>query len=243
MAGHSKWANIKHRKGKQDAVRGKIFTKLIRELTVAAKGGADINANSKLRLVVDKALSHNMSRDTIDRAIKRGAGGDEGSEMEEITYEGYAPGGVAVLVECLTDNRNRTAGEVRHMFTKHGGNLGTSGSVSYLFKHCGIIFFPPKSDEDKIMALAVESGADDVTTAEDASIEVITPKENYMQVKTALEQAGLKPDAAEISMIASIQVALDKESSLKVMGLVDALEALDDVQNVYTNADLAAEAM
>lgn len=241
MAGHSKWANIKHRKTRQDAVKGKIFTKLIREITVAAKQSSDISSNSRLRLVVDKALSHNMTRDTIDRAIKRGAGGEDDTQMEEIMYEGYGVGGVAILAECLTDNRNRTAGEVRHMFSKHGGNLGTSGSVAYLFKQTGIICFPPESDEDKIMQVALDAGADDIVNHDDGSIEVHTSLENFIKVKTAMEKAGLKAADAEMSMLASLHVALDKEASDKVLGLIDALEALDDVQNVYSNADISDE--
>lgn len=241
MAGHSKWANIKHRKGKQDAVKGKIFTKLIREITVSAKQGQDIDANSRLRLAVDKALANNMSRDTIDRAIKRGAGDDGDSQMEEVGYEGYAPGGVAVLVRCLTDNRNRTAGDVRHAFTKHGGNLGTNGSVAYIFKQQGIICFSPGSDEDKIMQVSLDAGAEDIVASSDGSIEVTTTPENFANVKNAIEKSGLKAVDAEISMLPSTQVTLDKEASLKVIGLVDDLEALDDVQNVYSNADISAE--
>lgn len=243
MAGHSKWANIKHRKSKQDAAKGKIFTKLIRELTVAAKQGADIGTNPRLRLAVDKALSHNMTRDTIDRAIKRGSGEDNDTQMEEIIYEGYAPGGVAVLVECLTDNRNRTAGDVRHIFTKHGGNLGTSGSVAYLFKQLGVVCFPPKSDEDKIMQVALDNGAEDIISNDDGSIDVIATPENFAVIKTALEKAGLTAANAEVSMVASIRVALDKEVSVKLLELIDALEGLDDVQNAYTNADVSDEAL
>ncbi|MDR1057841.1 MAG: YebC/PmpR family DNA-binding transcriptional regulator [Coxiellaceae bacterium] len=241
MAGHSKWANIKHRKNKQDAAKGKIFTKLIREITIAAKQGQDINTNSKLRLIVDKALSYNMPRDTIDRAIKRGAGEDSDIHMEEIYYEGYAHGGIAVLVQCLTDNRNRTAGEIRHIFTKHGGNLGTSGSVAYIFKQSGIICFPPESNEDKIMQVVLDAGVDDIVNNDDGSIEVITNPENFAKVKAIIEKSGLKIAEAEISMLASTQVKLDKEASTKLMELVDALETSDDVQNVYTNADISVE--
>ncbi len=241
MAGHSKWANIKHRKGKQDAAKGKIFTKLIREITVSAKQGQDISANPRLRLAVDKALASNMTRDTIDRAIKRGSGEGNEANMEEVFYEGYAPGGVAVLVQCLTDNRNRTAGDVRHAFTKHGGNLGTNGSVAYLFKQQGLICFPPASDEDKIMQISLDAEATDIVNNDDGSIDVITTPENFAKVQSALEKAGLKASAAEVSMLPSTQVALDKETSLKVVDLVDALEALDDVQDVYSNADLSAE--
>jgi len=238
MAGHSKWANIKHRKSKQDAAKGKVFTKLIREITIAAKSGQDPNANSKLRLVIDKALTQNMTRDTIDRAIKRGSGEGADAHVEEIWYEGYAPGGVAVLVQCLSDNRNRTAGEVRHIFTKHGGNLGTNGSVSYLFRQCGIICFAPGSNEDRIMQVALEAGADDITNHDDGSIDVFTTPENFVKVKTAIEQSGLTPAAAEVSMWAATQTTLDKETSAKVLELIDALEAADDVQNVYSNANI-----
>lgn len=241
MAGHSKWANIKHRKGKQDAVKGKIFTKLIREITVAAKQSQDISANSRLRLVIDKALANNMTRDTIDRAIKRGSSEGNDANMEEVFYEGYAPGGVAVLVQCLTDNRNRTAGDVRHAFTKHGGNLGTNGSVAYLFKQQGLICFSPGSDEDKIMQISLDAGAEDIVNNDDGSIEVITIPENFTKVKGAIEKSGLKASASEVSMLPSMQVTLDKEASLKVMGLVDDLEVLDDVQNVYSNADISSE--
>lgn len=243
MAGHSKWANIKHRKGKQDAVKGKIFTKLIREITVAAKQGQDINANSKLRLAVDKALSQNMSRDTIDRAIKRGTGGDDSTHMEEVFYEGYAPHGVALLIQCVTDNRNRTVGEVRHILTKHGGNLGTTGSVSYLFKQQGVICFSPGISEDKIMQVALDAGAEDIISNSDGSIDVITSSENFIKVKTAMEKSGLVPLAAEVTMLASTQVILNKETSAKIIDLMDALETLDDVQNVYSNADIVAEVL
>lgn len=244
MAGHSKWANIKHRKGKQDAVKGKIFTKIIRELTVAAKQGVpDADSNPRLRLAVDKALSHNMPRDTINRAIARGAGGGDAAVLEEIRYEGYGPGGVAVIVKCLTDNRNRTAGEVRHAFTKHGGNLGTDGSVAYMFKQQGVIIFSPGADEDKVMSQALEAGADDVITNTDKSIEVLTSIEDFAKVKAAMEKAGLTPADAEISMVASVQVDLDFETAEKVMRLVEALEDLDDVQNVYFNAEISDDVL
>lgn len=237
MAGHSKWANIKHRKSKQDAAKGKIFTKLIREITVAAQKGADISSNSTLRLVIDKALGQNMTRDTINRAIKRGAESDENSKMEAMTYEGYGVGGVAVLVDCLTDNRNRTAGEVRHAFTKHGGNLGASGSVSYLFKQRGLICCPTGSDENKIMDLVLDL-AEDINTNDDGSVDVFTSVENFTQAKDLLIKSGIKPDMAEISMIAATQVAVDKDTGESVMKLIDALEDLDDVQDVHFNADI-----
>jgi len=237
MAGHSKWKNIQHRKGKQDAKKAKIYTKLIRELTVAARLGSDPNSNSRLRLAINNALKNNMTRDTVDRAIKRGAGGDEAAALEDIRYEGYGPSGVAVIVLCLTDNRNRTVGEVRHAFTKAGGNLGTDGSVSYLFKQQGLICFSPNSDENKIMQLGLDAGADDIITNDDGSIDVITSPETLENVKKIMEQNGLSPDDAEITMLASTQVKLDKETAEKVMSLIDALEDLDDVQNVYTNAE------
>lgn len=241
MAGHSKWANIRHRKSKQDATKGKVFTKLIREISVAAKEGQDTDTNAKLRLAIDKALSQNMSRDTIDRAIKKGSGEGGEANMEEIFYEGYGPFGVAILVQCLTDNRNRAAGEVRHLFSKYGGNLGTSGSVSYLFKQSGIICFPPGSSEDKIIEVALDSGASDVINNDDGSIDVITAPEDFVKVKSGLDRSGLSTKTAEISMIASTQVALDKEKSMKIVELIDTLLALNDVQNVYSNADISEE--
>ena len=244
MAGHSKWANIKHRKAAQDAKRGKIFTKIIRELVVAAKqGGGNIEDNPKLRAVVDKALGANMTRDTINRAIARGAGGGEDDNMEEVTYEGYGSGGIAVLVECLTDNRNRTVAEVRHAFSKHGGNLGTDGSVAYLFERKGQIYFEPGLDEDTVMEAALEAGAEDIVSNDDGSIEVVTDWTEFMTVKDALEAAGLTPADGEVAMVASTQTELDKDGAEKIMKLVDRLEDLDDVQNVYTNADIPGEVM
>ena len=242
MAGHSKWANIKHRKAAQDAKRGKIFTKLIRELVVAAKaGGGNPDDNPRLRAAVDKALGANMKRDTIDKAIARGAGAGEGENYEEITYEGYGASGVAVLVECMTDNRNRTVGEVRHAFTKRGGNLGTDGSVAYLFKRTGQISFAPGADEDAVMEAALEAGAEDVVSNDDGSIDVLTAWEDFLAVKDALIAIGLSPENAEITMIPSTTVPLDKPGAEKVLGLVDMLEDLDDVQNVYTNAEIPEE--
>ena len=244
MAGHSKWANIKHRKAAQDAKRGKVFTKLIRELVVAAKqGGPEPADNPRLRAAVDKALGANMTRDTIDRAIARGAGTSEADNMEELTYEGYAPGGVAVLVEVMTDNRNRTVAEVRHAFTKRGGNLGTDGSVAYLFSRVGQISFAPGVDEEQLMEVALEAGAEDIDTNEDGSADVITPWEDFAAVKQALEEAGLQADAGEVTMIASTTVELDASGAESIMGLVDMLEDLDDVQNVYTNADIPEEVL
>ena len=239
MAGHSKWANTKHRKAAQDAKRAKIFTKIIRELTVAAKGGPNPDDNPKLRAVIDKALGANMKRDTIDKAIARGAGGADGENYDEITYEGYGVGGVAILVECLTDNRNRTVSEVRHAFTKRGGNLGTDGSVAYLFQRKGEIYFEPGADEDQIMELALEYGAEDVDTKDDGSIEVVTAFEDYMAVKEALVEAGLEPAGAEITMLAATTVPISSvEDAEKTLALIDMLEDLDDVQSVHTNADI-----
>jgi len=239
MAGHSKWANIKHRKAAQDAKRGKIFTKLIRELVVAAKqGGPNPEDNPRLRAAVDKALGANMTRDTIDRAIARGAGTNDADNMEEITYEGYGPGGVAVLVEAMTDNRNRTVAEVRHAFTKRGGNLGTDGSVAYLFSRKGQISFAPGADEEQVMDVALEAGAEDIEANDDGSIDVTTPWEELSAVKSALEAAGLAPEAGEVTMIASTTVPVDASGAETIMGLVDALEDLDDVQNVYSNVDI-----
>lgn len=244
MAGHSKWANIKHRKARQDAKKGKVFTKIIRELTIAAKlGGPEPDDNPRLRAAVDKALTANMTRDTIDRAIARGAGNSEADNVEELTYEGYAPGGVAVLVEAMTDNRNRTVAEVRHAFSKRGGNLGTDGSVAYLFARKGQIFFEAGANEDQVMEAALEAGADDVVAHDDGSIEVLTPWETVGAVKDAMAKAGLKPESADVAMIAATTVSLDKEAAETVLGLIDALEDLDDVQNVYTNADISAEVM
>ncbi len=239
MAGHSKWANIKHRKGREDAKKGKIFTKIIRELVVAAKqGGGDPGSNPRLRLVMDKARTANMTKDTMDRAIKRGAGSEEADNLEEIRYEGYGPGGVAVLVECLSDNRNRTVSDVRHAFVKSGGSLGTDGSVSYLFKRQGIISFAPGADENKIMEVAIEAGADDVVSNDDKSIDISTSPEHLSDVTAALETAGLKYQRAEVSEVASVQVALNKDDAESFIKLVDTLEDLDDVQNVHSNADL-----
>ena len=239
MAGHSKWANIKHRKAAQDAKRGKVFTKLIRELTVAAReGGSDASSNPRLRAAIDKALSNNMTRDTVDRAVKRGAGELDGQVLEEITYEGYGPGGVAVLVECMTDNRNRTVAEVRHAFTKRGGNLGTDGSVAYLFARTGLIQFGPGADEEVIMEVALEAGAEDVVTDDDGAIDVLTPWENLADIRDALMGAGLEPLHAEVTMLPSTAVQVDAENAPAVVGLIDMLEDLDDVQNVYSNADI-----
>ena len=238
MAGHSKWANIKHRKAAQDAKRGKIFTKLIREITVAARmGGPEIADNPRLRAAVDKALSNNMTKDTIDRAIKRGAGDDDGANMEEITYEGYGKNGVAVLVETMTDNVNRTVSEVRHAFSKFGGNLGTSGSVALLFTKRGEIFFEPGVEEEKLMEAALEAGAEDVEENEDGSFLVITrPDKSFGEVVDGLKEAGLEPADAEVTMSPSTEAEIDAETAETVGKMIDLLEDLDDVQNVYTNA-------
>lgn len=242
MAGHSKWANIKHRKAAQDAKRGKIFTKLIRELVVAAKeGGAAVEDNPRLRTAVDKALGANMKRDTIDKAIARGVGSGEGDNYEELTYEGYAPGGVAVLVEVMTDNRNRTVAEVRHAFNRAGGNLGTDGSVAYLFNKQGTLVFSDQVDEEDILDVAIEAGAKDVLTQDDNSVEVATLPEDFNAVKDALIAAGFQPEMSELSMVPSTKAELDPEMAEKVLKMIDALEDLDDVQNVYTNADISNE--
>ena len=244
MAGHSKWANIKHRKAAQDAKRGKLFTKLIREITVSARvGGADLDSNPRLRTAVDKALTANMTRDTIERAIKRGAGAGDTENFEEVRYEGYGVGGVAVMVECLTDNRNRTVSDVRHAFSKTGGNLGTDGSVAYLFSKRGIISFAPGSDEDAIMEAALDAGAEDVISQDNGSIDVWTTPEEFNQVNAAMREAGFEPVSAEISMQAATEVQLALEEAEKVVRLVDMLEDLDDVQNVYTNADFSDEVL
>lgn len=237
MAGHSKWANIQHRKGRQDARRGKIFTKLIKEITVAARlGGGDPNFNPRLRLAIEKAKAENMPAENIERAIKRGTGELEGVNYEEVRYEGYGPGGAAVIVDCMTDNRTRTVADVRHAFSKHGGNLGTDGSVAFLFKHCGQIVFAPGTSEDKVMEAAIEAGAEDVISNDDGSIEVITAPNDFAAVKAALEKAGLKPAFAEITFKPTTETELKGEDAVKMQKLLDALESLDDVQEVYTSA-------
>jgi len=244
MAGHSKWANIKHRKGAQDAKRGKIFTKLIREITVATRlGGPDASANPRLRAAIENALSHNMPKDTIERAIKRGSGEQEGTALEEVRYEGYGPNGVAVMVDCMTDNRNRTVAEVRHAFSKMGGNLGTSGSVAYLFTEQGVLSYPPGVDEDRLMEAALEAGAEDVVSNDDGSIDVITTPEDFGRVKDALVAAGLAPEAAEVTMRASTTVSLDEDDARTMLKLLDMLEDLDDVQRVYSNAEISEQVL
>jgi len=242
MAGHSKWKNIRFRKGVADAKRGKIFTKVIREITVAARtGGGDPAHNPRLRAAVDKALDANMTRDTIERAIKRGTGELEGAHYEEVRYEGYGSGGVAIMVECATDNRTRTVGEVRHAFIKHGGNLGQDGSVAYLFKRVGMLTFPSGTNEDAVMSAALEAGADDVVTQADGMIEVLTSPENFHAVQEAMTRAGLKPDTVEIVQRAATDVPLVGENVEKMLHLLEALEDLDDVQNVFSNADFPDE--
>lgn len=241
MAGHSKWANIKFRKAAQDAKRGKLFTKLIKEITVSARiGGSDQDSNPRLRAAVDKALGANMTRDTVDRAIKRGAGEMGGDDFEEIRYEGYGQNGIAILVECATDNRNRTVSEVRHAFTKNGGNLGTDGSVAYLFSRIGSLVFDASQDEEKIMEVALEAGAEDVE-AEGEMIEVVTPPEQFHQVMQAFKDAGLEPEISEIIQRPSTETELTGEDAEKVRKLIDMLEELDDVQDVFTNAVFADE--
>lgn len=243
MAGHSKWANIQHRKSKVDAKRGKVFTRINRELSVAAReGGSDPDANPRLRLAILKANAVNMPKDTIERTIKKAAGELEGVSYEEIRYEGYAQGGVAVMVECLTDNRNRTVAEVRHAFSKHGGNLGTDGSVGYLFSKLGVLSYAPGVSEDKVMEAALEAGADDIVTADDGSVEVLTSPEAYAEVVEKMTAAGLEPAESEITMRASLEVELDVETGRKVVSFLDILEDLDDTQAVYNNADIPDEA-
>ena len=237
MAGHSKWANIKHRKAAQDAKRGRLWSKLIREITVAARmGGGSIPDNPRLRAATDAALGANVPKDTIDRAIQRGAGGAEGIDVEEIVYEGYAPGGVAVLVEVMTDNRNRSVAGIRHAFSKHGGNLGTSGSVAYLFKKLGVASFAPGADEDAILDAALEVGAEDVDSDDDGSVSITTAPETFGNVVDALAAVGLDPDHAEVTMVPSSFCDCDADAAQKVLRLIDALEDLDDVQNVFSNA-------
>lgn len=239
MAGHSKWANIQHRKGRQDAKRGKVFTRLIKEITVAARlGGGDPNANPRLRLALDKAREANMPKDTTQNAIGRGTGTLEGVNYEEIRYEGYGIGGAAIIVDCMTDNRTRTVAEVRHAFAKNGGNLGTDGSVAFLFKHCGQFLFAPGLSEDKVMEVALDAGAEDVVAHDDGSIEVISAPADFAAVQAGLEKAGLKPEVAEITMKPTLENALAGDDAAKMQKLLDALEGLDDVQEVYTTAVL-----
>ena len=244
MAGHSKWANIQHRKKAQDAKRGKVFTKLIREISVAARmGGSDISANSRLRLAVDRGLAANMNKDTIDRAIKRGAGELEGMEYEQILYEGYGAGGAAVLVDCLTDNRNRTVSDVRHAFARHGGNLGASGSVAYLFNKQGLFSYQAGVDEDRLMEVALEAGADDIVSNDDGSVDILCSPQAFADLRAALSAAQLEASLAEVSMRATAMAAVSDKDAEKIIRLIDMLEELDDVQNVYSNADFPAEVL
>jgi len=239
MAGHSKWANIQHRKGRQDAKRGKIFTRLIKEITVAARmGGGDPDMNPRLRLAVDKAYENNMPKDNVERAIKRGTGDLEGVNYEEIRYEGYGIGGAAVIVDCLTDNRTRTVADVRHAFSKHGGNLGSDGSVAFLFKHCGQLVYAPGTPEDRLLDAALEAGAEDVVTNDDGSLEVITGPYDFAAVKSALEKAGFRAELAEVTMKPSAETALAGDDAARMQKLLDALESLDDVQEVHTSASM-----
>jgi YebC/PmpR family DNA-binding regulatory protein len=237
MAGHSKWANIQHRKGRQDARRGKIFTRLIKEITVAARlGGGEPGSNPRLRLAVDKAYDNNMPKENVDRAIKRGTGGLDGATYEEVRYEGYGIGGAAVMVDCMTDNKHRTVADVRHAFTKNGGNLGTDGSVAFLFRHCGQMAFAPGTDEDKLIEAAIEAGAEDIVTNEDASIEVLTAPSDFSAVRRALEKSGFRPELAEVTMKPTTETLLAGDDAARMQRLLDALEAVDDVQDVYTTA-------
>lgn len=242
MAGHSKWANIQHRKGRQDVKRGKLFTKLIREITISAKlGGGDADANPRLRAAIDGAKSQSMPKDTIERAVKRGAGDEDSGNLEEIRYEGYGPGGVAVMVDCMTDNKNRTVAEVRHAFSKCGGNLGTDGSVSYLFNKVGLISFPAGTDEDALMEAALDAGAEDVVTNDDGSIDIITGADDLVDVKDALVNASHEPENAEVTMQATTGSALEQKGAETMLRLLDMLEDLDDVQKVYSNAEISEE--
>ena len=243
MAGHSKWANIQHRKKAQDARRGKLFTRLIKEIVVAAKsGGSDPDANPSLRTAIDKAKSQSVPKDAIERAVKRGAGELDGSDYEEIRYEGYGPGGIAFIVDCLSDNRNRTVAEVRHAFSKAGGNLGQSGSVAFMFDSVGVLLYSPEHDEDSIMEAALEAGAEDIIVADDGSIEVLTAPGDYAAVKQAMTDAGYEPEESDLTMRPQSSTELDVEEARKVLRLVDLLESSDDVQDVYTNAEIPEEA-
>jgi YebC/PmpR family DNA-binding regulatory protein len=244
MAGHSKWANIQHRKGAQDKKRGKLFTKLIREITVAAKmGGGDIDSNPRLRLAIDKAKGQSMPKDNIDRAVKRGSGEQDGADYMELRYEGYGPGGTAVIVDCLTDNKNRTVAEIRHGFTKFGGNLGADGSVNYLFNNVGQLMYPKGSDEDALMEAAIEAGAEDVVVDDDGSIEVLTEPDNYQLVRDAMIAAGLEPESAQLTMRASTSATLGVKEATSMVKMIELLEDLDDVQEVYSNADISDDVL
>jgi len=244
MAGHSKWANIQHRKGAQDKKRGKLFTKLIREITVAAKmGGGDAEANPRLRMAIDKAKGQSMPKDNIERAVKRGAGEMDGADYLELRYEGYGPGGTAVMVDCLTDNKNRTVAEIRHAFTKYGGNLGADGSVNYLFNNVGQLLYPVGSNEDAIMEAAIDAGAEDVVVDDDGSIEVLTEPADYQSVRDAMIAAGHEPDNAQLTMRASTSAKLDVKEATSMVKMLELLEDLDDVQEIYSNADISDEVL
>ena len=244
MAGHSKWANIQHRKGAQDKKRGKLFTKLIREITVAARmGGGDLDANPRLRLAIDKAKAQSMPKDNIERAVKRGSGELDGADYEELRYEGYGPGGVAVMVDCLTDNRNRTVAEVRHAFSKYGGNLGADGSVNYLFNNVGLLMFAVGSDEDAVMEAAIDAGAEDVIVDDDQSIEVLTEPADFEQVRDKMVELGMNPENAQLTMRASTSAELGVKEATSMIKLLETLEDLDDVQNVYSNADISEDVL
>jgi YebC/PmpR family DNA-binding regulatory protein len=239
MAGHSKWANVQHRKNRQDAKRGKIFTRLIKEITVAARlGGGDPDSNPRLRLAMDKAYANNMPKDNVERAVKRGTGGLEGVNYEEIRYEGYGAGGAAVMVDCMTDNKTRTVADVRSTFTKHGGNLGGEGSVAFLFKHCGQLVFAPGTNEDALMEAAIEAGAEDVIANDDGSIEVVTAPNDFVAVRTALEKRGFKAALAEVTFKPTAENSMKGDEAARMQKLIDALEGIDDVQEVYTTAVL-----
>ena len=244
MAGHSKWANIQHRKGAQDKKRGKLFTKLIREITIAAKmGGGDPDANPRLRLAIDKAKAQSMPKDNIDRAVKRGAGELEGAEFQEMRYEGYGPGGTAVMVDCLTDNKNRTVAAVRHAFAKFGGNLGADGSVNYLFNHVGQLLYPEGTDEEAIMEAAIEAGAEDIVVDDEGSIEVLTEPAEFERVRDAMLAAGFEPESTQLTMRASTNSELGLDDAASMVKLLETLEDLDDVQEVYSNADISDDVM
>ena len=244
MAGHSKWANIQHRKGAQDKKRGKLFTKLIREITVAAKmGGGDIDSNPRLRMAIDKAKGQSMPKDNIERAVKRGAGELDGADYLELRYEGYGPGGTAVMVDCLTDNKNRTVAEIRHAFTKYGGNLGADGSVNYLFNNVGQLVYEPGSDEDAIMEAAIDAGAEDVVVEDDGSIDVLTEPDAYEAVRDAMIAAGYKPQNTQLTMRASTSATLGVKEATSMVKMLELLEDLDDVQEVYSNADISQEVL
>lgn len=244
MAGHSKWANIQHRKSRQDAKRGKLFTKLIREITVAARmGGNDPATNARLRAAIDSALANNMPKETVERAARRGAGEEGTDQVEEVRYEGYGPGGVAVMVDCMTDNRNRTVAEVRHAFNKYGGNLGTDGSVAYLFFKTGVISYATGVGEDKLMEAALEAGAEDIVGYSDGSMDVLTRPDDFIEIKQRLIDTGLEPESAEVTMRAAVDISVDRDAAESMLKLLEMLDDLDDVQKVYSNADIPDEVL